>query len=438
MRDLVKHKEMKKVKLEPSKLSGDIKIPPSKSLCHRAIICAALCENESLIKNFVMSDDMIATIGGMKVLGAKIEQLKNESEEIELRISGGYEKVGDSIDCIESGSTIRFLIPIALLDNKSVTFDGRGKLVTRPLGPYKEMFEKHNIAYIYKDDKLPLTVKGCLKNGEYLLEGNISSQFITGLLFTLPLLDGDSKIVITTELESKGYVDLTLDMLQKYGICIENRGYKEFIIKGNQKYRKRDYYVEGDFSQAAFWIVAGLIGNSIRCLDLNIESLQGDKVILDIVEAMGGSIEINEDFVKVYKSDTSGIVIDASQCPDLVPILAVLASVSRGTTRIVNAARVRIKESDRLKAISVELRKLGADIEELEEGLIINGVEKLCGGEVDSWNDHRIAMALAIASIRCEEPVIINNSGAVKKSYPGFWKDFKSLGGIVETVMEAR
>lgn len=432
MRDLVNNKKMKRIKIEPAKLSGNIRIPPSKSLCHRAIICASLSENESFIKNFIMSEDMTATIGGMKVLGAKIEQLKNEDEEIELRINGGYGKTGDYIDCIESGSTIRFLIPIALIDNKSMTFDGRGKLVTRPLGPYKEMFEKNNIKYIYRDEQLPLTVEGCLKSGEYFLEGNISSQFITGLLFTLPLLEGDSKILITTELESKGYVDLTLDMLYKYGICIENRNYKEFIVKGNQKYRKRDYYVEGDFSQAAFWIVAGLIGSSIRCLDLNMKSLQGDKVILDIVEAMGGSIEINEDFVKVYKSDTSGIVIDASQCPDLVPILAVLASVSKGTTRIVNAARVRIKESDRLKAISVELKKLGADIEELEAGLVINGVEKLCGGEVDSWNDHRIAMALAIASIRCEEPVIINNSGAVKKSYPEFWKAFESLGGIID------
>ncbi|WP_028828578.1 3-phosphoshikimate 1-carboxyvinyltransferase [Proteocatella sphenisci] len=422
---------MKHIKLEPSNLKGQVKIPPSKSLCHRAIICASLCEGESRIQDFVMSEDMEATIGGMRVLGAKIDQLLDQNGTLELKISGRDKKNGEYIDCIESGSTIRFLIPLALLDEGKITFDGRGKLATRPLGPYKEMFDKQNINYLYEDNHLPLTVDGVLKSGEYPLKGNISSQFITGLMFALPLLDGDSRIVITTELESKGYVDLTLDMLKKYGIQVENKDYREFIVKGNQRYSKRDYRVEGDFSQAAFWIVAGIIGNGLECNNLNLESLQGDKVILDIVREMGGCFKENEDSVTVYKSDTKGTVIDASQCPDLVPILTVLASLSKGTTRIINAARVRIKESDRLKAISEELRKLGADIEELKEGLVINGVERLWGGEVDSWNDHRIAMALAVASTRCESPVIIRNSEAVNKSYPGFWKDFESLGGNI-------
>lgn len=424
---------MKTIKIESSNLKGNIKIPPSKSLCHRAIICAALCEKESIIENFIMSEDMSATIGGMMVLGANIEQIKDRHNETKaLKISGSYNKTGEYIDCIESGSTIRFLIPLALLDDNKITFTGSGKLTTRPLGPYKEIFENNNIKYIYENDELPLTVEGILKNGEYSLKGNISSQFITGLLFTLPLLNGDSKIIITTELESKGYVDLTIDMLKKYGIKIENKNYREFLVKGNQKYINQDYTVEGDFSQAAFWIVAGIIGNGIECKNLNLQSLQGDKVILDIVRAMGGRIESDEDIVKVYKSETKGDIIDVSQCPDLVPILAVLASLSKGKTSIINAARVRIKESDRLKAISNELKKLGADIEELEDGLIINGVEKLTGGEVDSWNDHRIAMALAVASIRCENPVIISNAEAVKKSYPGFWKDFENLGGVID------
>lgn len=423
---------MKHIKLEPSMLKGQIKIPPSKSLCHRAIICASLCDGESLIQDFVMSEDMTATIGGMKVLGAKIDKLSNsEDKSLELKIEGGLKKTGEHIDCIESGSTIRFLIPLAMLSEGKITFTGRGKLTTRPLGPYKEIFKKQNIDYIYEEDQLPLTVDGVLKSGDYSLKGNISSQFITGLMFALPLLDGDSRIIITTELESKGYVDLTLDMLKKYGIKIENNDYREFVVKGNQKYLNQNYRVEGDFSQAAFWIVAGIIGNGLECNNLNLESLQGDKAILDIVCEMGGRFEAHNDSLSVYKSDTKGTVIDASQCPDLVPILAVLASLSKGTTKIVNAARVRIKESDRLKAISEELKKLGADIEELEDGLIINGVEKLGGGTVESWNDHRIAMALAIASTRCESPVIIKNSEAVNKSYPGFWEDFESLGGII-------
>ena len=423
---------MKYVKLDPSDLKGNIKIPPSKSLCHRAIICACLSEGESVIEDFVMSEDMVATIGGMRVLGASIEEQPDMQQgNSRLKITGGCRKTADYIDCIESGSTIRFLIPLALLDRGRITFDGRGKLKTRPLGIYKKIFDAQGIKYIHENDTLPLTVEGMLKSGEYELEGNISSQFITGLMFALPLLKGDSRITVTTELESKGYVDLTLDMLRRYGIEIENRDYREFMIKGNQKYSRTDYRVEGDFSQAAFWIVAATIGNGLECNNLNLESLQGDRVILDIVREMGGRFEAKGDTLSVLKSDTRGTVIDASQCPDLVPVLAVLASVSHGQTRIINAARVRIKESDRLRAISEELRKLGADIEELEDGLIINGVQKLRGAEVDSWNDHRIAMALAVASTRCESPVTIRNSSAVNKSYPGFWKDFESLGGKI-------
>lgn len=421
---------MNKIELRKSEIKGKIQIPPSKSLCHRAIICASLCEEESKIENFIMSEDMRATIDGMKVLGAKIEEIKDESGEINsLKVRGCFIKNGDYIDCIESGSTIRFLIPISLLYKGKTTFHGRGKLVNRPLNSYINIFEKYGIDYIYESSKLPIIIDGNLKSGEYEIEGNISSQFITGLLFTLPLLDGDSKVKLTTKLESKGYVDLTIDILNKYGIQVKNNDYRELIVSGNQKYMKRDYRVEGDFSQAAFWIVAGIIGGEIECLDLNTKSLQGDKQILDIVQAMGGKVEINENSIKSYKSDTKGIIIDASQIPDLVPILALLASLSVGTTRIINAHRVRIKESDRLKAISNELKKLGADIEEIEDGLVIKGVEKLTGGEVDSWNDHRIAMTLAIASIRCEKPVIINNSSAVNKSYPNFWRDFKNLGG---------
>lgn len=423
---------MKCVKITPSILGGEIKIPPSKSLCHRAIICASLSEGVSIIENFILSDDMTATIGGMEALGADIEKITSENDNnstLELKIKGGFKKIKDTIDCIESGSTLRFLIPIALLDSGKITFTGSGKLVSRPIQPYLDIFNRQNIKYMLQNGQLPFTAEGVLKSGEYEVKGNISSQFITGLMFALPLLSGDSKIIITTELESKGYIDLTLDVLGKYGIEIGNKDYKEFYIKGNQKYLNKDYYVEGDFSQAAFWIVAGLLGNGISCKRLNINSLQGDRVILDIIRKMDGHFEEKEDRIDVYGSETIGTVIDASQCPDLVPILAVLGALSTGTTKIINAARVRIKESDRLKAISEELIKLGADIKELEDGLIINGKDQLEGGTVDSWNDHRIAMALAVASIKCKDSVTITNSSAVKKSYPGFWNDFKSLGG---------
>lgn len=424
---------MKSVKIIPSQLEGNIEIPASKSLCHRAVICAALATGESNIDNVILSQDISATCSGMKALGAEIEMINEDGiDNLKLKVKGGNLKVvNDSIDCIESGSTLRFLIPIALINGGKIVFKGKGKLVTRPLQSYYDIFEKQNISYSLENGALPLTVNGILKNGVFELPGNISSQFISGLLFALPLLDGDSKIVITTELESKGYVDLTLDMLRKFGVIIKNNNYNEFLIRGNQKYISNDYKVEGDFSQAAFWITAGLLGGKIRCSNLDINSLQGDKEVLEIVKNMGGKISITEDYVEAKESSTHETIIDASDCPDLVPILTVLSALSTGTTKIINASRLRIKECDRLKAISTELNKLGADVEELEDSLIINGKEKLKGGTVDSWNDHRIAMALAVASIKCCEPVIITNSDSVKKSYPTFWEDFRKLGGNI-------
>lgn len=417
------------VKIEPNKLAGKINIPPSKSLSHRAIICAALSTGESNIDNLLFSDDINATCEGMKNFGGELENIGERKLRIRGKFPLSLEK--ETIDCKESGSTLRFLIPISLLNDTKAVFVGTGKLVSRPLDTYYQIFEKQNISYSNNNGNLPLEVHGKIKSGIFEIEGNISSQFITGLMFTLPLLEGDSKIIITSELESKGYVDLTIDMLNRFGIEITNNDYKEFLIKGNQKYLSRNYKIEGDFSQAAFWLVGGILGEEIQSENLNIASLQGDRVVINLIKEMGGDIVIKDNLVKSIASQTKGITIDASQCPDIVPILTVLAALSEGETRIINASRLRIKESDRLKAISTELNKLGADVKELEEGLVINGVESLTGGIVDSWNDHRIAMALAIASIKCTGNVTITNSDVVNKSYPHFWQDFKSLGGKI-------
>lgn len=418
------------VKINPGKLKGTINIPPSKSLSHRAIICAALSAGESNIGNIVFSDDIHATCDAMRSLGASIEK----TSETSLKIKGSFplELKEEEIDCKESGSTLRFLIPISLLAQGKAVFKGRGKLVSRPLGSYYNIFDEQEINYKNDDGNLPLHLEGSLSPGEFKLEGDISSQFITGLMFTLPLLNGDSKIIMTSELESKGYVDLTIDMLDKFGVKVINNDYKEFTIKGGQEYKARDYRVEGDFSQAAFWLVGGILGERIDCKDLDPDSLQGDKAILHLIEEMGGNLNLEDLSFIAKKSNTKGIVIDASEWPDIVPILTVLAALSEGETRIINAARLRIKESDRLKAISTELNKLGADVKELEDGLVIRGRKDLTGGTVDSWNDHRIAMALAIASIRCTGDVTITNSDVVKKSYPHFWEDFKSLGGDID------
>lgn len=425
---------MRIARIKPGGLSGDVSVPPSKSISHRAIICASLSEEESIIRNFSMSKDMEATISGMSLLGAEIKELAAiDGLKKELWVKGGFSKEEDVIiDCIESGSTLRFLIPISLISSGSTTFKGHGRLVSRPLDPYYEIFEEQGIEYDLEGGQLPLTIKGALRSGEFAIDGKVSSQFLSGLMFSLPLLKGKSMLIIPNELESKGYVDLTIDTLRQFGVVVDNNEYKKFEINGGQRYKGTDITIEGDYSQAAFWLVGGIIGKKVRCKGIRRDSLQGDRAIVEIIKNMKGRLSVGDDLVVASHSETKSMIIDVAQCPDLVPILAVLGTLSKGTTELINGARVRIKESDRLKAISSELNKLGADISETSEGLIIKGVSKLTGGEVDSWNDHRIAMALAIAATRAEGEVIIKDSGAVDKSYPSFWEDFKSLGGIVD------
>jgi len=427
---------MKSVTIEPFSLNGKVKIPPSKSLCHRAIIAAALSQGECVLQNIGMSQDIIATCEIIEKLGARIKQIPKG---LIINGKGAFEVFNidnennetalNELQCNESGSTLRFLIPIAMLTCGKVIFKGKGKLVERTLKPYYEIFDKQNIKYTTHNGDLPLTIEGSLKPGNFELRGDVSSQFITGLLYALPLLDGDSIIVVTTKMESIGYIDLTLDILSKFGVNIENNNYREFVIKGNQHYEKRDYKVEGDYSQAAFYLAAGVLGGEVQCVNLNMESLQGDKVIVDIIKNMCGVISLKDGILTASKSNLKGSIIDVSQCPDLLPIVAVLAALSEGTTEIINASRTRIKESDRLKAIATELNKIGAEVIERGDSLLIHGKPWLEGGVVNSWNDHRIAMAMAIASIRCTEKLTIQDSKAINKSYPNFYEDFKSLGG---------
>lgn len=414
---------MNSILIKPSKLKGIIKAPPSKSLSHRAIICASICKDggESLVDNIILSEDIKATIEGMSQLGTEIKAVEKEDKTYCLKISRNNSITENPyINCRESGSTLRFLIPVGLILAEKCTFSGHGKLVERPLEIYYRIFEKQNISYQTNNGILPLSVCGTLSGGDYEVSGNISSQFISGLLLALPLIDNSSKIKITENMESKGYVDLTLDILSKFNIHIDNKNYKEFSINTNSIYKSTSYTVEGDFSQAAFFLIAHEIGNDVKCIGINENSLQGDKEIINIIN-------------KFKTESNDEIIIDASQIPDLVPILTVLASLKNGkTTRIIKAERLRIKESDRLKAIACEMNKLGANITELEDGLLIEGKENLAGNAtVNSWNDHRIAMSLAIAASRCEHEIILEDSNSVNKSYPEFWNDYKSLGGII-------
>ncbi|WP_297420016.1 3-phosphoshikimate 1-carboxyvinyltransferase [Clostridium sp.] len=425
-------------KIYPTKLSGEVKIPPSKSMAHRAVICAALGNGISKVTNIDYSDDIIATIEAMSALGAKITKKEDYLEVYGIKNPQNTEVNSINseriIDCNESGSTLRFLVPIAALFDGVNRFVGRGNLGKRPLDTYYNIFDEQNIKYSYKEGILDLKTEGKLKAGEFKIKGNISSQFITGLLFTLPLLDGDSKIVITTEMESKGYIDLTLSAIKDFGVEIINNNYQEFIIRGNQTYKSRDYRVEGDYSQSAFFFCADALSNNVVLNDLNLDSLQGDKEVIDILERMGLKITSkNNGLIGKVDGNLKATIIDGSQCPDIIPVVSLVAALSEGTTEVINAGRLRIKECDRLAAVTSELNKLGAKITEKEDGLVIEGVKELKGGvEVWSHKDHRIAMTIAIASTMCNESIILKDYECVSKSYPEFWDDFKNLGGVFD------
>ncbi len=425
---------MTAIKITPTKLTGKVKIPPSKSLAHRAIICAALAQGKSKIRNIQYSQDIKATIRALRALGTTIITYNNY-----IIVDGRttFTKQNSSIDCVESGSTLRFMVPISIRKQNRVHFVGQGNLGKRPLATFYEIFEQQNIKYTYSKDVLDLVIEGVLQPGDFHIPGNISSQFISGLLFALPLLDGNSTITVTSPLESRGYIDLTLQMLELYGIVIAHDNYQTFNIVGNQKYQPQEYYVEADFSQAAFYLVAGAIGNDVTLLDLNLQSLQGDKQTLQILESMGATIMITEEGVTVKGENLHGITIDASQCPDVIPVISVACSVAKGESKIINAGRLRIKECDRIEATTSQLQVLGVNANQTTTTIEINGDTLLHGGKCKSYDDHRIAMMLAIAATVADGEVVIDNKECVKKSYPSFWDDYKRLGGnICECNME--
>jgi 3-phosphoshikimate 1-carboxyvinyltransferase len=423
---------MNSILIKPSVLRGTVIPPPSKSLSHRAIICASLCSGNEIshIDNVILSDDIKATIDAMRQLRAEIEIIENDDKTYCLNVRGNRGRVEYAeINCNESGSTLRFLIPVALMLADRCKFSGKGKLIERPLDIFYKIFDEDTIEYENDSGKLPLTVSGKLRGGHYNISGRISSQFISGLLMALPLINRDSVISVTDNMESAAYVDLTLQMLKKFNIETDNKDYKEYKISGNSKYEASSCRIEADYSQAAFYLVANALGNDVECLGLNEDSLQGDKEIINIIERF-------KNFENSDSTNCSGskeIVIDASQIPDLIPIISVLAALQKGkNTHIVNAQRLRVKESDRLKAVATEMNKIGAEIEELEYGLLIKGKSVLRGDAyVNSWNDHRIAMSLAIAATKCNNDIILEGYQSVNKSYPAFWNDYISLGGAI-------
>ena len=409
--------------IKSDKLVGELSPPPSKSVLHRYIIASSLAKGISKIENISFSEDIIATIEAMKKLGAKIEQKDNY-----LLIDGSdtFKNLNENIeiDCNESGSTLRFLFPLSIVKENKVLFKGRGKLFKRPMTPYFKNFEKFKIKHSYIDENAIL-LEGQLKAGIYEIDGNISSQFITGLLFSLPLLDGESKIIINGKLESSNYIDISLDCLNKFGVKIINNSYQEFIIEGNQSYRAGNYRTEADYSQAAFFLVANAIGSKIKTNDLSEDSLQGDKKIIDYISEIDNW----------NSKDT--LVLDGSETPDIIPILSLKAAVSGKKIEIVNVERLRIKESDRLKATVEELSKLNFDLIEKKDSILINSRENFEANKnekivsLSAHSDHRIAMMIAIAATCYDGEILLDNLDCVKKSYPNFWEVFLSLGGKI-------
>lgn len=417
------------IQIIPHQLKGSVHVPPSKSMAHRAIICASLARGKSTITNIEYSQDIKATISAMKALGTMIFE---HDDYLEIDGTTTFIKNQCEIDCCESGSTLRFMVPISIVCEANVHFVGEGRLGKRPLDVYYDIFEKQGISYLYKENCLDLYVRGRLHGGEFEIPGDVSSQFISGLLFALPLMDEDSFIKITSPLESKGYIDLTLQMLNQYGIQIINHDYQEIIIPGNQHYYPHNYRVEADFSQAAFYLVAGALQNHVVLKDLNLESYQGDKEAIAILERMGCELIPQEDGYQIVTHQLIATTIDGSQCPDIIPVIALACALAKGTSKIEHIGRLRIKECDRLRATVEVIQQLGGQAQELDDSMIIEGVEQLRGGHVSSYNDHRMAMMEAIASTVCKDKVVIDEKDCVKKSYPSFWEHFQMLGGIFD------
>lgn len=393
--------------ITPGKLCGTLEAPPSKSHAHRLMTATWLAGKKNS-ESLCTSEDTRATFRCLNELHG-----------------------GGILDCGESGTTLRFLLPVASALGINAEFIGHGRLPERPMSALNNALRENGA--VISADNLPIKVSGQLHPGVFRVPGNISSQFISGLLFALPLLDGDSEIVIEGKRESIGYIDMTLDTLRSFSINIEETqsGYK---IKGPQKYIEPDSpRVQGDWSNAAFFLCAGALGGETDITGLSPDSRQSDRAVVNILKDFGADVKCG-DMISVRGNGLRGIKIDISQCPDLFPTLAAAACAALGDTIFTNAARLRIKESDRIEAVEKMINSLGGSAESTEDSLTVRGTGTLPGGEVDSFNDHRIVMAAAIAACICENPVVIHDAQAVNKSYPNFFEDYRKLGGKADVI----
>lgn len=391
--------------INPSKLSGTIKAPPSKSMAHRLLICAGLAEGESIIEGVAFSEDILATLDCLKEMGAEITV---EGNCVKIFGASPVLKSEKTFCCRESGSTLRFFLPLLLHSEEKQTFTGYGRLMKRPMDIYEEICREKGLYYEKGEDSL--CVCGKLTGGEFTVKGNVSSQFVSGLLFSLALCENDSVIKLIAPVESADYINMTIDAMKSFGVNVQWKNETTLYIKGNQKYKPRKMSVEGDFSNAAFAHAFNLVGGNVSVTGLNEKSLQGDKIY-------------SEFFQKLSEGNP---ILDVRNCPDLAPVLMAAATVKNGAI-LTGTKRLRIKESDRAEVMKQELSKFGADITVNEDEVIIKKVplrtptQALC-----SHNDHRVPMSLALVCSLYGGT--IEDAECVKKSYPDFFEKMKSLG----------
>ena len=410
----------------PARIGGTVSAPPSKSMAHRAVLCSALAKGISHIENLEFSKDISATLAAAGQLCARVE---SGPADVLVEGLGHFRPVFGPVDCCESGSTLRFLIPLASLTGQSITFVGRGRLMERPQSVYEALYREQNLHFEQANGQL--TVAGSLRSGEYTLAGNVSSQFISGLLFALPLLAGDSTLHLIPPVESRSYIEMTRAAQAAFGVTSHWLDDTTLCIPGGQQYHPRDYIVEGDYSQAAFLAVLGAVKGGITLTGLAAETLQGDAAILDILRRCGAKFTRTEAGLVFEQAPLHGVDIDLADCPDLGPVLMVLGLLCEGTTVIRNAERLRIKESDRIAAMEAELRACGGVLSSEGGTITVQGCKpRLHAPEapLSGHNDHRVVMSLTVLALAADIPLAINEAEAVQKSWPHFFDALKPLG----------
>ncbi|HUU99659.1 MAG TPA: 3-phosphoshikimate 1-carboxyvinyltransferase [Bacteroidales bacterium] len=411
--------------VEPSYVKGHIKAPPSKSMSQRAIAAALLADGQTTITGPSYCDDSLAAMGIADALGAIVERDGDS-----LKITGGGELKETTLNCGESGLAIRMFSPIAALNPAEITMSGTGSLKTRPMFMIKEALDQLGVKCVTNDGFLPLIIQGPVKGGNCEIDGSMSSQLLTGLLMALPGAENNSEIRVSN-LKSKPYIDMTIQVLQEFGISVSNDNYSLFRIAGKQKYKPRLYEVEGDWSGGAFLLVAGAVNGQLRISGLRTDSYQSDKSIMTALEKAGVNPGVGNGFIEVSKSHLKAFEFDATESPDLFPPLVALAAYCNGKTTLKGVSRLIYKESNRATALVEEFGKMGINIEVRDDYMTITG-GRIKGARVSSHGDHRIAMAAAVAALGAEDKIIIEDSDCVAKSYPGFFDDLRKTGVTIQ------